>query len=201
MTLRDHIKAVLDRWQVVLALGAVCAVIGAMIVLRQPAPYQSSALLVIGPRITSTSTPSSTTQALQDASIRSTLAQIAMSPATVSAAVTASKAQEASPSVKAVIVNDSNVIEVRGSASEADAAKQLTAAAAQRTILTFERVYPLFVVSQVSAASSPTQAKTSPLLGLLLGLVVGLFLGYLLALAAAAARRSGFGSPRPSPVE
>ena len=201
MTLRDHITAVLDRWKLVLVLGAVCAVIGALVVMRQPAPYQSSALLVIGPRVTTTSTPSSTTQALQDTSIRSTLAQIAMSPATVSSAVTTAKAQNVSPSVKAIIVNDSNVIEVRGSASEGEPARLLTAAAAQRAILTFEGVYPLFTVSQVSAASSPARDTTSPILGVMLGLVVGLFLGYLLALAAAAARRSGFGSPRPSPVE
>lgn len=201
MTLRDHIKAVLDRWQVVLALGIACALIGSVAVLRQPAPFQSSALLVLGPRITTASTPSSTTMALQDASIRSTLAQVAMSPATVKAAVTTAEADESSPAVKAVIVNDSNMIEVRGSADDPEIARALTAAAAQRAILTFERVYPLFVVSQVSVASDAVQSATSPLLGFLLGLFVGLFLGYLLALAAAAARRSGFGASKPTPAE
>lgn len=190
MTLRDHLRAALVRWPLVLGLFVLGLLIGTVVALAQPTTWSSSTLVAIGPRTTSTSTPSSTTIALQDPSIRSTLAQIAMSPATVSSAVVLASAKDLSPKVTAVVVNDSNVIEIRGTAAEGPAAEELSRAATAKTSTTFERLYPLFVVATVSPAASAKEEKASVLTAAVLGGAVGLFLGYLLALAAEAARRS-----------
>jgi uncharacterized protein involved in exopolysaccharide biosynthesis len=198
MTLRDHLRAALVRWPLVLGLFVLGLLVGTLVALAQPTTWTSSALVGIGPRTTSTSTPSSTTIALQDASIRSTLVQMAMSPSTTSYAVALASAQDLDAKITAVVINDSNVVEIRGTASEPAAAEQLARAATARTSASFERLYPLFVVASVSPAASAKEQKASVLTAAVLGGVAGLFLGYLLALAAEAARRSLAARPAPS---
>ena len=99
MTLRDHLRAALVRWPLVLGLFVLGLLIGTVVALAQPTTWSSSTLVAIGPRTTSTSTPSSTTIALQDPSIRSTLAQIAtvygLSGAAASAGVSAAENRRA----------------------------------------------------------------------------------------------------------
>lgn len=182
MSMKQQLGSLWDRVIVIVVLCALGAGAAYFVAVNQPPSYQSRTLIALGPKVTAGSTLSSSTQALYDRSVPSTLAQIATSSSVAKAATEATAVPPSAVAITSAVVNDANAVEITVTGARPDQTRRVAMEVASRSMLRFNQLYPLFRTVNIGPAADGADTAVSPSVAAAAGGLLGLFLGVLVAL-------------------
>jgi hypothetical protein len=184
MAFVDHVR-LLRRWFWFVVVCAVVAALGVTAALLFPrAQYQVAFSYAIGPGNQPASAYSTLLEALDKRSVPSTLAEIVSSELVQAQAAQSSHTTRGTMTVAAVVVTNSNVVNVTITGHDLVADRAYASALQAASRATFEKLYSLYDLESLRDPTTATAVSRHLATGLVLAVFGGALIGYLLALTA-----------------
>lgn len=173
MTLQDLLRLMLRQWVVLAVALVVGGVAGFLYEARQPDVVATSGRLLIGPALEAGFDVVDSTGSLSRGTVQQTLAEIATGSAVTQSARASVDNRSSAYAVTSVVVPETNVIQIRVTGPDSDAAVGLALAIMSEAESSFETLYPVYDITTIDEPGKARQIAPNPTLGLLLGAVAG----------------------------